>query len=272
MPSEKIAEKLFHLTKDQKEFYFREGYLLVKDFFSQAEKDQLQQLCDEMAAWPETPGKYMKYHENNVKTGERQLCRIENFTPFSKEMYEYARGPKITALLEDLTEQPYVLFKEKINFKLPGGGAFPPHQDAPAYTQFGQTSHLTVMFAIDPATKQNGCLDVVPRTHTLGVLPQEKDATIARTWCSLHEWLPVECDAGSIIIFGSYIAHKSEPNNTDGSRRTAYLTYNTLKEGDKRDLYYDDKRKLFPPKAEREPGKDYSQGALIYNLGTPIVD
>jgi hypothetical protein len=29
-----------------------------------------------------------------------------------------------------------VLFKEKINFKLPGGSGFTPHQDSPAYITF----------------------------------------------------------------------------------------------------------------------------------------
>jgi 2-aminoethylphosphonate dioxygenase len=272
MPSETIEENLFQLSKEQKEFYLREGYLLIEDFFSKRESAHLASLCDELAAWPETSGKYMKYHENNVITGERQLCRIENFTPYSQDLNNYARSEKLLKLLEDLTDKPYVLFKEKINYKLPGGGAFPPHQDAPAYTQFGQTSHLTIMFSIDASSIANGCLECVPKSHKHGVFPQEKDCTISREWCSKHAWVPLECDAGSILIFGSYLAHKSEPNKTEGSRRIFYLTYNARSDGDKRDQYYEDKRKLFPPKAEREPGKDYSVGADIYNLGTPIID
>ena len=51
---------------------------------------------------------------------------------------------------------------------------------------------------------------------------------------------------------------KPGPNTSNKSRRLIYLTYNAEKEGDKHDVYYNDKRKLFPPKAEREAGKDYS--------------
>ena len=210
MPSEKAGETNFQLTKEQKEFYHREGYLIIEDFYSQKDKEHLIKLVDETASWPEAPGKYMKYHENNVLTGERQLCRVENFTEFSEELNSFARSKTIYKLFEDLTGEPYLLFKEKINFKLQGGGAFPPHQDAPAYTQFGQTSHITIMIAIDSANLENGCLEVVPKSHTLGVLPQvEKDATIDRSWCDKNEWIPVECKAGSILIFGSYLAHKS---------------------------------------------------------------
>jgi len=43
-----------------------------------------------------------------------------------------------------------------------------------------------------------------------------------------------------------------------------------LSEGNYRDGYYKEKREKFPPENEREPGKDYSEGAKIYNLATPI--
>jgi hypothetical protein len=37
-----------------------------------------------------------------------------------------------------------------------------------------------------------------------------------------------------------------------------------------RDAYYRDKRSKFPPKCEREKGKDYSEGARVNNLANPI--
>lgn len=61
------------------------------------------------------------------------------------------------------------------------------------------------------------------------------------------------------MIFGAYLAHRSGDNNTDQSRIAVYLTYNAAREGDMRDHYYDEKRKLFPPSYEREEGKDYSK-------------
>lgn len=72
------------------------------------------------------------------------------------------------------------------------------------------------------------------------------------------------------MIFGAYLAHRSGENKTDNSRQAVYLTYNAASEGDLRDHYYTEKRKLFPPSYEREEGQDYSEGATIYNLATPI--
>lgn len=54
------------------------------------------------------------------------------------------------------------------------------------------------------------------------------------------------------------------------SRRVYYITYNPKTDGDYRLAYYEDKRKAFPPDIERIPGKDYSAGGKVYNVGNPI--
>ncbi|KAF9999244.1 hypothetical protein BGZ79_007146 [Entomortierella chlamydospora] len=269
-----MTQSDYHLSEDQIESYHRDGFLLVEDFFSPEEHQELVDICNEISKWPDEKGKWMEYYERNTETGEKQLCRSENFTPFHDKMREYVCGPRILNLLAKLnSDAEYVLFKEKINYKLAGGGGFPAHQDAPAFIQFGQVTHVTAMFTIDPTTIANGCLEVVPRSHTNGVLAQEKhDGSISRDWCEKHDWIPVETRPGCLLVFGAYLAHRSGTNKTDSSRKAVYLTYNQATEGDLRDHYYNEKRRLFPPISDREEGKDYSQGAVIYNLATPITE
>ncbi|ORX91258.1 PhyH-domain-containing protein [Basidiobolus meristosporus CBS 931.73] len=261
------------ISAEQKSFYDNEGYIILKDYLTPEETVLVASAIQEIREWPETKGKWMRYYENNVKTGERQLCRIENFTPFHEALRNIILGEKVMTALEVLTGEPAVLFKEKINFKMPGGGGFPAHQDAPAFTQFGQSSHVTVMFGVDPFTIENGCLWAVPKKHKLGVLPQEeKDGSISVEWCEKEEWVPLTCGPRDVLIFGAYLPHRSGPNNTEKNRTAVYLTYNAAREGDLRNTYYDEKRRLFPPAYEREQGIDYSQGGKTYNLATPIVD
>lgn len=81
---------------------------------------------------------------------------------------------------------------------------FPAHQDAPAFVQFGQSSHMTVMFTIDATTAANGCLEVVPGSHKNDyerrILPQEKhDGSISLEWCGKQAWVPVHCNPVSTI-------------------------------------------------------------------------
>jgi len=72
-------------------------------------------------------------------------------------------------------------------------------------------------------------------------------------------------------IFSSWLPHRSGSNRTNGSRRALYITYNGKSDGSFRNAYYEHKRKIFPPMADREEGVDYSEGAKTLNIATPIV-
>jgi hypothetical protein len=63
------------------------------------------------------------------------------------------------------------------------------------------------------------------------------------------------------------LAHRSGDNNTEKSRVAIYLTYNAAREGDKRDHYYDEKRRLFPPASDREEGKNYGKLSRVWTDG-----
>lgn len=250
--------------------YHQNGFLVLPNLLSQSEKEKVFEWTEQISKLPETPGKWMQYFEK--KNGQRILCRTENFLEYFPEFDKLIRG-KITNAVTDLLGEPALLYKEKINFKLPNSSGFAPHQDAPAYVTFKQRLHLTAMVAADQATYENGCLEVVRGEHTKGYFPHPggvmEEATV-KQWEKEGRWEPVFMEPGSILLFGSFIPHRSGDNKSSKSRRAYYLTYNALSDGDFRQAYYEDKRKHFPPDAERIPGKDYSEGAKIYNLANPI--
>ncbi|KAJ2444246.1 hypothetical protein GGF42_006370 [Coemansia sp. RSA 2424] len=262
----------YTLSPEQADSYREQGFLKITDLFSADEAKDLVKEVREIQSWPDAPGKWMNYYEHNKHTDSLQLCRTENFTPYNEHIRQAVCGPHIMSILEQLTGEPYVLFKEKINAKLPGGQGFKPHQDAPAFTHLGQVNHVTILFTIDGSYIENGCLQVVPKSHAGStVVPHSPDGSINDEWCNSHTWVPVECNSGDVLIFGSYLAHKSGENKSNVSRANLYMTYNPLSEGDKRAEYYADKREKFPPLNEREIGKDYSAGARTYNFANPIL-
>ena len=66
---------------------------------------------------------------------------------------------------------------------------------------------------------------------------------------------------GQFLVFGSYLAHRSGPNNSDKGRAAIYATYNAISDGgDRRDAYYADRRVHWPPSKERKPGERYEHG------------
>lgn len=76
---------------------------------------------------------------------------------------------------------------------------------------------------------------------------------------------------GQLLIFGSYLAHRSGANTSDGDRKAIYATYNCAREGDLRKIYYYDRRKLWPATHMREEGHDYTDGSLRYGFGSPML-
>src|SRR5262249_12426780 len=127
----------------------------------------------------------------------------------------------------------------KINYKLPGGAGYAPHQDAPAY-RFVDV-HVSCMVAVDDATLDNGCLEVVSRAHA-ELLPTDDAGCIRADVVERLAWEPVEVRAGETLWFHSRTPHRSGPNASPVPRRALYPTYNAASEGDQRAAYYDRKR------------------------------
>lgn len=163
-----------------------------------------------------------------------------------------------------------LLFKDKINYKLAGGNGFGAHLDAPAYDHIGKIHHLTANLAVNEATEENGCLEVVPGSHLMDV-QFRNGGHITEEWEQSHEWTMVPLQPGDILFFGSYLAHRSGPNKTSKSRVAIYATYNRALDGtDLRERYYADRRLNFPPAHEAEAGKDYSAGWKRYGFAAPF--
>jgi phosphonate degradation associated HDIG domain protein len=258
------------LTAEQLSSWHRNGYLKLSATSNSSFTSTLSHWVDELQDLPETAGKWMQYFEAPEDDPHgRQLCRIENFLQFHPQLDALLRSRPILALVSQLMGDRAVLFKEKINFKLPGGNGFAPHQDAPAFTSFGQSYHITLMLSVDASTEDNGCLELVPGNYLRETLPLEADSTLNRETASTLAWEPLTTQPGDILLFDSFIPHRSGPNRSQSSRRALYVTYGKAAEGSYREAYYRLKRATFPPDIERIEGQDYGDTG-VFNVGNPI--
>ena len=247
------------------------GWLWLRGFLGPEATRDLVRWTDELAAWPEVPGKWMRYYERRRGAPEtRMLARIENFVPYHEGLATLFASPRLLALLAGCAGQPVVLFKDKINFKLPGGAGFAPHQDAPAYVDFGIDHHLTIMVPVDAFTTENGCLELARDASARVFLPQNADGTLRP---GVMEGLSVEtvlAVPGDVIVFDAWVPHWSARNESSAPRRSYYMTFNPVSAGDHRAIYYARKRECFPPEYERVPGVDYATLGRQFNLGNPF--
>ena len=106
-----------------------------------------------------------------VASGKRALTRMEHFVHAHKGWRKLCETGGILSELvarvcgspsKHRLNQPWPLYKEKLNVKPSLGTGFAPHLDAPSLQVVGLCKEfVTVMVAIDDMTVANGCLRVV---------------------------------------------------------------------------------------------------------------
>jgi len=217
------------------EFYNLHGWVLTSGLSEEATA-ALRSWVDEVQSWDDS-GSWMNHYEM-TQHGPRK-CRTEYFTPFHSGLQQLLRAGEMNEVAGVLLGEPAVLYKEKINYKLAGGAGWDPHQDAPAYPFIDR--HISCMIAVDDATPENGCLEVVSGKHH-ELIPTDSKGCIPDDIAATLDWQPVSLRAGQTLWFHSLTPHRSGDNTSSRDRRAIYPTYNALREGDLREEYYETKR------------------------------
>ncbi len=243
------------LTGAQVAAFRRDGFVVVPRLVDAAGIGTVRDWTDEVQAWPETPGSWMKYFEQDAD-GRRLLNRLEDVLPFHAGFRDLAASADLAGACGQLFGEPAVLFKDKINFKQPGGGGFEPHQDVQAGWSRYASLHITALLAIDQSTRANGCLEMAANFHGQRLIGAEWEPLTAEQLAGI-DWVAIEAEPGDAVFFDSFVPHRSGPNHTGEQRRVLYYTYNRASEGDHLRQYYADKRKNYPPDVEREAGREY---------------
>ncbi|WP_405163069.1 phytanoyl-CoA dioxygenase family protein [Nocardia sp. NBC_01499] len=103
------------------------------------------------------------------------------------------------------------------------------HQDG-AYWKLQPMSALTVWVAIDPSTRENGCLRIVPGSHRVPIIPprtrtdtpnmlySQTNQDLVDEWVTKAGVVDIELAPGDVSIHHPNILHCSEPN-TSNTRR-----------------------------------------------------
>ena len=248
----------------------RHGWVHLPRFLSDAETRDLARWTDEITAWPETPGTWMRYYERAPQARGKMLARIENFVPYHDGLAALLTAGRVRDLLAECCGEPVLLFKDKINYKYPGGAGFTPHQDYPAYVNFGVQHHVTLMAPVDPFTRENGCLVMALDACERRILPQNADGTVRQDVVDALRTTSILAEPGDVIVFDAWVPHWSGKNESAGARRSYYMTFNPVSAGDHRAAYYARKRECFPPEYERQPGVDYARLGAQFNLANPF--
>ncbi|MBI1927688.1 phytanoyl-CoA dioxygenase family protein [Candidatus Poribacteria bacterium] len=107
------------------------------------------------------------------------------------------------------------------------GTVLPWHQDVGKGWGLDGNPMITVWTALDDATVANGCMQIVPGSHQLGILNERhfvSEADFAKH--ALEEKVTyLEAEAGEAILLHNLLLHRSGVNHTSQSRRAFSSAY-----------------------------------------------
>ncbi len=216
------------------EAFERDGYIIRKQFLTERETTALRRYAQDKLDEDRRAGTVM---EKGDATGNTTLLKMWNEAgddPFGLA----ARDERLVNLTESLLGEPIYLYSHKMTMKEPGvGGAWEWHQDYGYWYNYGclAPDMLSIFVALDPATRENGCLQVLKGTHKLGRLDHvreneqtkvEKEALSAAR--ERFEHVYVVLDAGDALIFHCNLLHGSDANTSDKPRWGFICSYNTV--------------------------------------------
>jgi len=245
------------LRRDSVDAFARTGWARLPNFFNAEEMRRLLRYVEELDELPERSGAHMIYRERSLLPPNSMVVqRIEDFCPHHVGLDQLVRNGRLIRAVEELLGDEAVLFKEKINYKASGGAGFEPHQDQQAGWSRYAPLFITALVSIDPASVENGCLEISDTMRLAALIGPEWQPLTERQMHGLS-FTAVPTQPGDVVFFDSFVVHRSRPNLTPRGRRVLYLTYNRAADGDHRQQYYADKRASFPPDIDRVPGVEY---------------
>jgi 2-aminoethylphosphonate dioxygenase len=186
---------------------------------------------DTIESWPVGSHLWGQYAERI--TDRVAVCRTENVSACHAGIAALVEGP-LRTIATDVLGEPAAAFKDKINYKHPGGAGFRPHQDRLAYP--GVSEVVSILVAIDQCTTESGCVWVADGVDEL--LPTDDRGVVRADVVESLGWAPAELAPGDAVLLGGLTPHYSEANRGDQARRVLVASYAPAREGYTRDDYY----------------------------------
>lgn len=220
----------FKITSAQVQQFNDDGYLIVEGLLDREETDFVLQTArgdrekvDNAMSLTDASGKQSKLSMWNHP--EDNIYGV------------IARSRRIVDTMEALFGDEVYHYHSKIMLKEPRvGGAWEWHQDYGYWYLNGclYPDMASCLIALDPATKENGCLQVLKGSHRLGRVehgqfgtqvcadPERVNAALERLELVYCEMAP-----GTAVLFHGNTLHASDANDSENPRWSLICCYNT---------------------------------------------
>ena len=217
------------LTPDQITDFERDGFIIVRGLFTAEEIALLREAAHNDNA--------MDKASSSMDDGQGNDVRLALWNHPGDGVYGmFARCNRVVDSVEQLLGDEVYHYHSKMILKdAKVGGAWAWHQDYGYWYQNGvlYPDLCSVMIAVDKATEENGCMQVLKGSHKLGRLNHilsgdQAGADLERVEEAKKrlELVHTVMDPGDALYFHSNLLHCSAANNSDHSRWAMICCYN----------------------------------------------
>ena len=233
------------ITAEAWNFYNTHGYLKLGPVLNSADLAALRQRIDDIMLGKASTDPNLllmqldsdtgKYEDAGVQSrghkgatlGYRKIQDLE----FDPLFLEYLQQPIFREICDHIYAPGAAIscFRAMFMNKPAHRGTFLPwHQDR--WTHLSQDPLITLWTALDPATRANGCVQIIPGSHRDGLInPSHGAGFLTRDQALEHaptdkvEYL--ELAAGEAALLHNHLLHASDVNKTDIPRRAFSVCY-----------------------------------------------
>ena len=223
-----LKEVLIVLTNEAKKQFHDEGYFVFEQLISGEKLAHYMAVFDELVERSREISLDTPHWSFELDQDRQQipgfLHMIQRVCVVEPRILELAKEPQIVGRVEALIGPNIDVFGTKFFPKLPGGGTSVHwHQDN---FYFGTNSGQIVSCGVylQDADRENGCLRLVPQSHTSQVIADHHRNPKTYGSCTEvdeSEAFDVEVPGGSVVLFSANLLHGSYDNH---SHRTRYST------------------------------------------------
>jgi phytanoyl-CoA hydroxylase len=210
-----MSTDTIQLTATQKIDFDRDGFVVLREFFSRYEVDEICQridryICNVAPTLP--PGEVMYEDKDNPAT-LKQLPHIAEHDDHFRDMLQLG---KMVALAEMLLGHPVVGKELEWFNKVPNHSReTPPHQDG-YYFMIEPQEALTMWIALDDVDEENGCLRYVRGSHLRQLRPHGRSEILGL----------ILARPGDVLVHHSLTIHRAAPNSSmTRQRRSLGMIY-----------------------------------------------
>ena len=220
------------LKEDVLNAYEADGFVIVRAMFDSQEIGLLRRAAKEDRA--------LDQHSFGKGDGEGGTVRLSLWNHPGDPLYGmFARCESIVNSAETILRgEVYHYHSTMIMKDAKVGGAWAWHQDYGYWYQNGVLFPLltSAFIAVDPATRLNGCMQVLKGSHLMGrvdhVLTGDQagaDMERVREAEKALELVYVEMEPGDVLFFHANLLHRSDQNKSDKPRWAMICCYNAAR-------------------------------------------